>query len=170
MKLVLMASSNGHLLDELKDLVILVLTDKDAPIIDKARGLGIPVMIIMNDVQLNHILVTEHFDHIMLCGYLKILPKSITDKFSIFNTHPSLLPKYGGMFGKNIHSTVLRNKDTETRVTVHKVTEVVDGGEIVAQKVVKILPKDTYLTLEHRVKQAEKILLKEFFNSLDVND
>ncbi len=100
---------------------------------------------------------------------MRILPKNITDKYSIFNTHPSDLPKYAGMMGRQIHKAVLENGDFETAVCLHKVTEVVDGGEVVARVKVPVQSYDLIDTLEARVKVAEKKLALDFFTTLKNN-
>jgi phosphoribosylglycinamide formyltransferase-1 len=168
MKLVLMASNNGHLLDELHDDILLVITNKSrAPVLERANSKNIPAAIINNFETLERILDNLHtYDYILMCGYMRILPKNITDKYVIFNTHPSDLPKYAGMMGRQIHRKVLENGDTETAVCLHRVNEIVDGGEVVARIKVPVEPGDTVETLEARVKQAEKKMVKEYFNNL----
>lgn len=168
MKLILMASNNGHLFDELSDDILMVITNKsEAPVIEKASFKSIPVAVINNYDILEYILDNLYtFDYILMCGYMRILPKNITDKYVIFNTHPSDLPKYAGMMGRQIHKTVLENGDTETAVCLHRVNEIVDGGEVVARVKVPVEAGDTVETLEARVKQAEKKMVKEYFNNL----
>jgi len=165
MKLVLMASNNGHLLDELHEHVIMVITNKSmAPVIQRANSKGIPVAIVSSNEQIEFILDHLHsYDHILMCGYMSILPKNITDKYSIFNTHPSDLPKYAGMMSRQIHKAVLENGDTETATCLHRVNEIVDGGEVVARIKIPVESGDTILTLEARVKQAEKKMVMEYF-------
>ena len=168
MKLVLMASNNGHLLDELHEDILMVITNKSmAPVIQRANNRGITAAIIQNEEQIEFFLDNLHtWDHILMCGYMRILSKKLTDKYSIFNTHPSDLPKYAGMMGRQIHKAVLENGDIETAVCLHKVNEIVDGGEVVARVKVPVLDGDTVDILEARVKQAEKKMTLDYFTEL----
>jgi phosphoribosylglycinamide formyltransferase-1 len=79
------------------------------------------------------------------------------------NTHPSLLPKYGGkgMFGSHIHKSVVRDKQKETGVTLHWVDQNYDTGGIIAQKVIPIFEGETSEQVEDRVKLIEKEFLIE---------
>jgi phosphoribosylglycinamide formyltransferase-1 len=81
----------------------------------------------------------------------------------IINTHPSLLPKYGGkgMFGKRVQKAVLDSGDTATGVTIHHVTDDYDTGAIIAQCAVPVIPGDTVNLLEERVKKVEKRIICE---------
>ena len=66
------------------------------------------------------------------------IPTKIIKKYNnkIINVHPSLLPKYGGkgMYGNNVHKSVLLNKETKSGVTFHFVSEEYDEGQIILQK------------------------------------
>ncbi len=93
---------------------------------------------------------------------MKKLPIEVISQFegSLYNTHPSLLPKYGGkgMFGIHVHSAIIENKESETGVTIHLVSKEYDEGEIVAQKSLKVYPYDTPETLQEKVKAIEREL------------
>jgi phosphoribosylglycinamide formyltransferase-1 len=84
------------------------------------------------------------------------------------NTHPSLLPKYGGsgFFGRRVHEAVLANGDTESGATVHWVSGDYDSGPIIAQVRVPVAAAETPETLEHKVKAVERQLLIETLRSL----
>ena len=79
---------------------------------------------------------------IVLAGFLKKVPKKITDVFKnkIINIHPALLPKYGGkgMYGLYVHQKVIENKDDYSGFTIHYVNENYDEGDIIFQKKIKI--------------------------------
>jgi len=98
-------------------------------------------------------------DMIFLAGYLKKLGVEILKKYHnrVFNIHPALLPKYGGqgMFGMNVHKAVIASKDAVSGVTIHRVTEEYDAGEIVAQATVEVSSWETAESL------AEKVLNRE---------
>jgi len=110
-------------------------------------------------------LTNARVDLVLLCGYMKKLGKPTLDSFSgrLLNTHPSLLPKYGGkgFYGRKVHDAVIAAGDSESGVTLHQVAEVYDSGEIVEQRRVPVLPTDCAADLEERVKEAERSLLVE---------
>lgn len=101
-------------------------------------------------------------DLLLLVGYMKKLPAAIIIQYPhrIFNTHPALLPKYGGkgMFGLNVHTAVIENNETESGATIHYVTEEYDEGQIIAQSVVCVEPNDTPESLQEKVKKSERKL------------
>jgi phosphoribosylglycinamide formyltransferase-1 len=107
---------------------------------------------------------------ILLVGYMKKLPVNVIEHYKgfIYNTHPALLPKYGGkgMYGINVHTAVLQNNETESGATIHLVTEEYDEGQIIAQTVVPVVPNDTPATLQERVKIAERTLYIETISTL----
>ncbi|MCL2387435.1 MAG: phosphoribosylglycinamide formyltransferase [Defluviitaleaceae bacterium] len=113
-------------------------------------------------------LTAHNADIIFLAGYLKKIPSEILVAYEnrIFNIHPSLLPKYGGkgMHGINVHAAVIDAGETETGITIHRVTAEYDQGDILAQKKVPVHPTDTPETLAARVLQQEHIFLVEFLS------
>ena len=120
------------------------------------------------------LLKQSKIDWILLLGYTrKIGPKLLTAfNNRIINTHPSLLPKYGGkgFYGRKIHEAVLASGDILTGATVHLVNEEYDSGEILSQIEVPVLPKDSATTLEARVKKTEKAHLIKVLNELWKNN
>lgn len=103
-------------------------------------------------------------DIIVLAGFMSILSESFTRKYDkkIINVHPSLIPSFcgKGFYGLRVHEAALQYGVKVTGATVHFVNEVPDGGEIIMQKVVEILPDDTPETLQKRVMEnAEWIIL-----------
>ena len=103
-------------------------------------------------------------DLIILAGFMSILGKGFTDRFPkrILNVHPSLIPAFcgEGFYGLRVHQAALSYGVKVTGATVHYVNEIPDGGKIIAQKAVEILPGDTPEVLQKRVmEQAEWILL-----------
>lgn len=103
-------------------------------------------------------------DFIILAGFMSILSGKFTAKYKnrIINVHPSLIPAFcgKGYYGLKVHEAALSYRVKVTGATVHFVNEIPDGGEIILQKAVKILKKDTPEILQRRVmEQAEwKIL------------
>lgn len=98
-------------------------------------------------------------DLIVLAGFLAIINNEIIDMYSgrIINIHPSLLPKHGGhgMWGLNVHQSVLESKDKESGITIHYVDEKIDGGNIIAQYKCDVIEDDSAEILANRVHQLE---------------
>ena len=105
-------------------------------------------------------------DMIVLAGYLSILDETIIRAYPnrIINIHPSLIPSFcgKGYYGLKVHEAALAYGVKVTGATVHIVNEIPDGGKIILQKAVDILPFDTPETLQQRVmEEAEWILLPQ---------
>ena len=105
-------------------------------------------------------------DLIVLAGFLKIFSAEFCKKYSgrIINVHPSLIPSFcgDGMYGLHVHEAALEKGVKVSGATVHFVNEIPDGGQIIAQKAVDILPCDTPEILQKRVmEQAEWLLLPQ---------
>ena len=103
---------------------------------------------------------------IVLAGFMSILSGAFTAKWDkrIINVHPSLIPSFcgKGYYGLRVHEAALRYGVKVTGATVHYVNEVPDGGQIILQKAVDILPGDTPEVLQRRVmEQAEWLLLPQ---------
>ena len=115
---------------------------------------------------LSKLLEENRIDLIILAGFLSILTESFTAKWPrrILNIHPSLIPSFcgQGMYGLKVHEAALKKGVKVTGATVHFVNEIPDGGEILLQKAVEILPGDTAEVLQRRVmEQAEWLLLPQ---------
>ena len=97
---------------------------------------------------------------VVLAGYMKLLGPKALARFRnrIVNTHPALLPEFGGrgMYGDRVHQAVLNDKRKVSGVTVHLVDEIYDHGPILAQARVPVLPDDNLDTLRERVQTAER--------------
>lgn len=158
--------------------VRLVLCNRpDAFALERARRLGIPTCVVGKaDFNREEIVMPllrqHHVDFIVLAGFLLMVPHFLLEAYprGIINIHPSLLPKYGGrgMWGMHVHEAVKAAGDTETGMTVHWVSEVCDGGEIIAQFSTPVEPDDTpediaarehVLEMEHFPRVIEEILL-----------
>lgn len=105
-------------------------------------------------------------DIVVLAGFLTILPENVIHAYDhrILNIHPSLIPSFcgDGFYGLHVHEAALKRGVKVTGATVHFVNEITDGGDIIAQKAVEVLPGDTPETLQRRVmEQAEWILLPQ---------
>ena len=103
-------------------------------------------------------------DLIVLAGCLVVIPKEMVQAFpnKIINIHPALIPSFcgTGYYGLKVHEAALQKGVKVTGATVHFVNEIPDGGDIIAQKAVEVLPGDTPEVLQRRVmEQAEWLLL-----------
>ena len=107
---------------------------------------------------------------IILAGFLKKIPPSYLSFFKnkIINIHPSLLPKYGGkgMYGSNIHKKVIKNKESESGITIHYVSKEYDAGKIIFQKKIKIDKNDTPKKLEEKIHKLEYEYFPKIVESL----
>ena len=111
-------------------------------------------------------LTENEIDIIVLAGFMSILSESFTSAYPkrIINVHPSLIPSFcgKGFYGLRVHEAALQKGVKVTGATVHFVNEIPDGGEIIMQKAVDILPEDTAETLQKRVMEnAEWIILPQ---------
>ena len=112
------------------------------------------------------VLTSHDIGLVVLAGYLTILPPELIAAFDhrIINIHPALLPSFGGQgfYGLRVHEAALARGVKVTGATVHFVNEIPDGGDIIAQRAVDVLPGDTPETLQRRVmEQAEWVILPQ---------
>lgn len=118
------------------------------------------------EAQLLAVLDEYKIDMIILAGFMSILTKNFTDRYPqrIINVHPALIPSFcgEGFYGLRVHEAALSYGVKVTGATVHFVNEIPDGGQIIAQKAVDVLPGDTPEVLQKRVmEQAEWLLLPQ---------
>ena len=116
--------------------------------------------------EITRILEDHQVDLIILAGFLAILSQDFTDRWAgrIINIHPSLIPSFcgAGFYGLHVHEAALARGVKVSGATVHYVNEIPDGGEIILQKAVDVLPGDTPETLQKRImEEAEWILLPQ---------
>ena len=102
-------------------------------------------------------LYDHRIDMIVLAGFLWLVPRNLTELFTVVNIHPALLPKYGGkgMYGANVHKAVLASKDKESGITIHQVNQDYDKGKIIFQATCPIVSGDTPETLAARIHELE---------------
>lgn len=100
-------------------------------------------------------------DLICLAGFMRIVTPVFVNAYAgrILNTHPSLLPKFGGkgMYGRHVHEAVLAAGERESGVSIHSVIADIDQGPVILQKAVPIEPGDTAQSLAARVLEQEHI-------------
>jgi len=168
--------ANNHLNAEV---VLLISNQKNSGATRFARSKGIPLYIIETELAENQTaadealikeLLASNIDWILLLGYTRKIGSKVLSTFKdlIINTHPSLLPKFGGkgFFGRKVHQAVLDSGDLATGATVHLVNEEYDSGKILGQVEVPVKLEDSIESLEKRVKQAEKKYLIEILQAL----
>lgn len=180
--LVVFASGNGSTLQsiidsikhhELDAQISLVVSDNpNSYALERAKESNIPTYMIQNknhmqrDIELSNILSNYSVDLIVLAGYLKMIGPSLLDQYTIINTHPSLLPKYGGkgMHGMHVHQAVITAQEKYSGATIHFVNQEYDKGNIISQTRVEVLSNDTAESLSQKVQTAEKIQLIQVLN------
>ena len=156
--------------------IVLVLSSRgDAHALDRARAHGVRAEAVERrafpdaasfERRLLELLDEERIDVVVLAGFLQILSGAFVARYAgrIVNVHPSLIPSFcgRGLYGLKVHKAALEAGVRITGATVHLVDETPDGGPILMQKAVEVLPDDTPETLQRRVmEQAEWRLLPE---------
>jgi phosphoribosylglycinamide formyltransferase-1 len=136
----------------------------DALALERAQRLDVPTAVVtkselQSQENILSLLNKYGVSFIVLAGFLPIIPDFLIDAFPrrIINIHPALLPRHGGkgMWGHHVHEAVKAAGDTETGMTVHYVTPVCDGGEIIAQFSVPLLPTDSVDDIAAKEHQLE---------------
>jgi len=162
------------------ELALVVASKNDAYALERAKLAGIPKTVLRRrefesaevfDSVMLGLLRAKKIDFVVLAGYMTIIGPKVTSEYKnrIVNVHPSLIPAFcgEGYYGLRVHEEVLAQGCKVTGATVHLVNEIVDGGEILLQKAVEILPEDTAQSLQKRVmEQAEWLLLPQAVEGL----
>ena len=104
---------------------------------------------------------TWRVDLIILAGYMRVLKNPSAFPCPIINVHPSLLPKYKGL---NVVERAMEAGELTTGCTVHYVNEQLDGGEIILQEEVPILPEDDIESLTKAIQRKEYYILPKAIN------
>ena len=142
------------------EVVLMIHDKKECGAAKRAEKYGIPHVRVKHTHEDEMIALFKSWrvDLIVLAGYMRILKKPLDFHCPIINVHPSLLPKYKGLHAVE---QALDSNDTITGCTVHYVNEDLDGGDIIAQSKVDILPDDTVDTLTRRIQLMEYGLLPD---------
>lgn len=155
------------------EIALVVSNTSGAYALERAKNAGIPSVTLLKkqlggqagfEAALEETLEAFHIDVIVLAGFMTILSGDFTAKWPrrILNVHPALIPSFcgEGFYGLRVHQAALDYGVKVTGATVHFVNHIPDGGEIIAQKAVDVLPGDTPEVLQRRVmEQAEWVLL-----------
>lgn len=157
------------------ELALVLSSNSKAYALERAANAGIPSVVLPRkrfdsvesyDEALIALMEEHHIDLIVLAGFMCILGKTFTQHFDrrILNIHPSLIPSFcgDGFYGLHVHEAALEYGVKVTGATVHFVNEITDGGQIILQKAVEVLPGDTPEVLQKRVmEEAEWLILPE---------
>lgn len=145
--------------------VALVLSNKsDAYALVRAERMNVPTVVVPKAEfgkadEVLRILDEHHINFIVLAGFLLMIPDYLIQTYHrrMINLHPALLPKFGGkgMYGHHVHEAVKAAGETETGFTVHWVSSVCDGGEIIAQFRTPLLPSDRVDDIAEKEHQLE---------------
>lgn len=146
---------------------MVVSNNPNAYALERAKNSNIPTYIISGkdkdeiDIELESVLGDYNVDLIVLAGYLKLIGNRLISKYTIINTHPSLLPKFGGkgMYGMNVHKAVIEAKEEFSGPTVHFVNNNYDEGNIISQAKIKLSNNETPESLAKKVQEVEKVQL-----------
>ena len=168
MRIGVMCSGNGTNFENIvrtckkDEVVVMVHNKKKCGAAKRADKLGIPHTQISSKREDTIIQIMQAWkvDLIVLAGWMRIVSPKLINAFpnKIINLHPSMLPKYKGL---HAIERALESGDDTTGVTVHYVNEELDGGEIILQSEVPILPDDTLDTLTKAIQRREYYLLPE---------
>lgn len=154
------------------EIVLLISNNSKSPALSNAKKYGVPSKLINAKTELNpdksiyESLVASGCGYVFLSGYMKKLSLEVTKNFKVINSHPSLLPKYGGvgMYGAFVHEAVIKNREKVSGVTIHEVNEVYDDGKIILQKEITLASDETVQTLEEKIKKIEAQAIVEAFS------
>ncbi len=184
MRVGVLASHHGTTIQALIDIgktfpdalqvAVVISNNRDAGALERARKHTIPFFHLSGstcknpeelDVDIRDALLENKVDIIFLAGYLRKLGPKTLAAFPnrILNTHPSLLPDFGGkgMFGNKVHEAVLASGEVVIGVTIHLVDGEYDTGKIISQCKIQVEADDTVETLAARSAQCERTFVAE---------
>ncbi len=151
--------------------VAVVSNNSEANVLVKASLKNIPNFIINSkkypnenlDLKIANLFKEFKVDYIFLSGYMKKIEKNLLENFNnkIINSHPALLPKFGGkgMYGRFVHEAVIKSAEKESGCTLHFVNENYDEGEYILQKKIVLDENETVDSLENKIKELEKDII-----------
>lgn len=143
---------------------VLVCNKENAPVVVKAKELGVETLIISNEEVENGLTLLQELDYravdwIVLAGFLRKLPVNLINGYQdhIINVHPALLPNFGGkgMYGNFVHAAVIEAREPKSGISIHLVNEEFDKGKILAQFEIAIVSSDTIESLAEKIHKLE---------------
>ena len=162
MRLGVMCSGNGtnfqniltNPLCNTNEVVLMIYNKKKCGAKKRAAKFGVPHCYVdyKDEDQMIELFKAWRVDLIVLAGYMRVIKNPSSFPAPIINVHPSLLPKYKGLHAVE---QAMESGDEETGCTVHYVNEELDGGEIILQGKVPILPDDTVESLTKAIQRME---------------
>ena len=172
MRLGVMCSGNGTNFENIvtnpvcnkHEVVLMIHNTKQCGAVKRAAKFGIPHVRVphKDEDKMIELFKVWRVDLIILAGYMRVIKNPDAFPAPMINVHPSLLPKYKGL---NAVEQAMDSGDSVTGCTVHYVTEELDGGTIIAQQEVPILPDDTVESLTKAIQRMEYGLLPSVINS-----
>ena len=166
MRLCVMCSGNGTNFENIvtnpicntHEVVLMIHNTKQCGAVKRAAKFGIPHVRVphKDEDKMIDLFRVWRVDLIVLAGYMRVIKNPAAFPAPIINIHPSLLPKYKGL---HAIEQALDSGDDVTGVTVHYVNEELDGGEIILQKEVPILPHDNIKSLTKAIQRMEYAIL-----------
>ena len=172
MRLGIMCSGNGTNFENIitnpvcnkHEVVLMIHNTKQCGAVKRAAKFGIPHVRIphKDEERMIEMFKVWRVDLIVLAGYMRVIKNPDAFPAPMINVHPSLLPKYKGLHAVE---QAMDSGDSVTGCTVHYVTEELDGGTIIAQQEVPILPDDTVESLTKAIQRMEYGLLPSVINS-----
>ena len=172
MRLGIMCSGNGTNFENIitnpicnkHEVVLMIHNTKQCGAVKRAEKWGIPHVRVphKDEDKMIELFKAWRVDLIILAGYMRVIKNPSKFPAPMINVHPSLLPKYKGL---NVVERAMEAGEEFTGCTVHYVTEELDGGKIIAQQEVPILPDDTLESLTKAIQRIEYGLLPSVINS-----
>ena len=146
------------------EVVLMIHNTKECGAVKRAAKFGIPHVRVphKDEDKMIELFKAWRVDLIILAGYMRVIKNPSKFPAPMINVHPSLLPKYKGL---NVVERAMEAGEEVTGCTVHYVTEELDGGTIIAQQEVPILPDDTVESLTKAIQRMEYGLLPSVINS-----
>ena len=166
MRLGVMCSGNGTNFENIvtnplcskHEVVLMIHNTKQCGAVARAAKFGIPHVRVphKDEDKMIDLFRVWRVDLIVLAGYMRVIKNPSAFPAPMINVHPSLLPKYKGL---HAIEQALNSSDDVTGCTVHYVNEELDGGEIILQGEVPILPNDDIVSLTKAIQRKEYALL-----------
>lgn len=183
-KIAILASYNGSGFNALYEasqkrelnieIVLVISNNSDAVALQNASKYGIDNLAINSktvdnpDAKIEQLLHKYGCKYVFLSGYMKKVGENITKNFKVINSHPALLPNYGGagMYGRFVHEAVMKNQEKVSGVTIHEVNENYDEGKIILQKKLILDEDESVDSLEAKIKKLEQSTIVEAFKNI----
>ncbi|MBN2815539.1 MAG: phosphoribosylglycinamide formyltransferase [Campylobacterales bacterium] len=178
-KIAILASHNGSGFEAIyraiengtlnAEVCLVISNNSNANVLNKAKKFNVDFAVVNKslfenpDEKIFELLKEKGCQYVFLSGYMKKLSPLLTENFSIINSHPSLLPKFGGtgMYGRFVHEAVILANETISGVTIHEVDKNYDEGKIILQTSLEIFENESVDSLEERIKELEKVTIIE---------